>query len=351
MVETSGVQREAIGAAAAPAALYALAVFASAGLVFLVEPMVARMVLPRLGGSSAVWNTSLAFFQAALLAGYAYAHGLQRLRSLKAQMAAHIAVLALAALTLPLRISEVFGPPSIDQPAFWLLGVLLVSVGPAFAVLSATAPLLQAWYARLAPAASGGSDPYHLYAASNLGSLLALVAYPVLVEPLMRLKLQAAAWSLGYGAFILVVLVLAALSRRARAHDLPPLTDAPPVAWKERVVWIGLSAATSSLLLGVTAHITQDVASAPFLWVIPLALYLLSFVIAFARPAKPPPRWILFVQAILAPFALISMSSSQGSWPEQLVLHLAAFFAACMACALARRDRAARTRTTRMKAP
>ncbi|MGZ3278184.1 MAG: spermidine synthase [Caulobacteraceae bacterium] len=332
MVETSGVQREAIGAAAAPAALYALAVFASAGLVFLVEPMVARMVLPRLGGSSAVWNTSLAFFQAALLAGYAYAHGLQRLRSLKAQMAAHIAVLALAALTLPLRISEVFGPPSIDQPAFWLLGVLLVSVGPAFAVLSATAPLLQAWYARLAPAASGGSDPYHLYAASNLGSLLALVAYPVLVEPLMRLKLQAAAWSLGYGAFILVVLVLAALSRRARAHDLPPLTDAPPVAWKERVVWIGLSAATSSLLLGVTAHITQDVASAPFLWVIPLALYLLSFVIAFQARPLIAPGVALWLQAALAPVAAALYSLLQAPWLYQLAANLGAFFFTALVC-------------------
>ncbi|MGZ5984379.1 MAG: spermidine synthase [Caulobacteraceae bacterium] len=332
MVETSGVQREAIGAAAAPAALYALAVFASAGLVFLVEPMVARMVLPRLGGSSAVWNTSLAFFQAALLAGYAYAHGLQRLRSLKAQMAAHIAVLALAALTLPLRISEVFGPPSIDQPAFWLLGVLLVSVGPAFAVLSATAPLLQAWYARLAPAASGGSDPYHLYAASNLGSLLALVAYPVLVEPLMRLKLQAAAWSLGYGTFILVVLVLAALSRRARAHDLPPLTDAPPVAWKERVVWIGLSAATSSLLLGVTAHITQDVASAPFLWVIPLALYLLSFVIAFQARPLIAPGVALWLQAALAPVAAALYSLLQAPWLYQLAANLGAFFFTALVC-------------------
>src|SRR6185312_9586088 len=253
MVVASSVQQEAVRVTAAPSWLYAAAVFASAGLVFLVEPMVARMVLPRLGGSSAVWNTSLAFFQAALLAGYAYAHALQRLRSLKAQMAAHIVVLALAALTLPLRISELFGPPSISQPAFWLLGVLLVSVGPAFAALSATAPLLQAWYARLSPAAEGGADPYRLYAASNLGSLLALVAYPVLVEPLMRLKLQAAAWSLGYGAFVLVVFALAALSRRARyaqggAMDRPPLAAAPPVAWTERLVWIGLSAATYSLL-------------------------------------------------------------------------------------------------------
>ena len=339
MAEEGGVLDTGVEAKPASSWLYAVAVFASAGLVFLVEPMVARMVLPRLGGSSAVWNTSLAFFQAALLAGYAYAHLLQRLKSLKAQMAVHIAVLALAALSLPLRISEVFGPPSIDDPAFWLLGVLLVSVGPAFAALSATAPLLQAWYARLAPAAAGGGDPYRLYAASNLGSLLALLAYPVLVEPLMRLKLQAAAWTAGYGAFVLVVLVLSALSRRAKAQDLPPLAEAPPVAWRERLIWIGLSAATSSLLLGVTAHITQDVASAPFLWVIPLALYLFSFVIAFqARPIIAP-GIALWLQAAFAPVAAALYSLLQAPWLWQLGANLGAFFFTALIChqALARR--------------
>ena len=174
----------------APPWLFAVAIFASASLVFLVEPMIARMVLPRLGGSTAVWNTSLAFFQAALLVGYAYAHALQRLKSLKAQMSVHLLVLALAALALPLRISAALGPPSIDQPAFWLLGVLALSVGAPFAALSATAPLLQAWYARLA---GRDKDPYVLYAASNLGSLMALIAYPVLAEPLLRLKVQAGA--------------------------------------------------------------------------------------------------------------------------------------------------------------
>ena len=339
MAEEGGVLDTGVEAKPASSWLYAVAVFASAGLVFLVEPMVARMVLPRLGGSSAVWNTSLAFFQAALLAGYAYAHLLQRLKSLKEQMAVHIAVLALAALSLPLRISEVFGPPSIDDPAFWLLGVLLVSVGPAFAALSATAPLLQAWYARLAPAAAGGGDPYRLYAASNLGSLLALLAYPVLVEPLMRLKLQAAAWTAGYGAFVLVVLVLSALSRRAKAQDLPPLAEAPPVAWRERLIWIGLSAATSSLLLGVTAHITQDVASAPFLWVIPLALYLFSFVIAFqARPIIAP-GIALWLQAAFAPVAAALYSLLQAPWLWQLGANLGAFFFTALIChqALARR--------------
>jgi spermidine synthase len=339
MVVASGVQQETVWARAAPSWLYAVAVFASAGLVFVVEPMVARMVLPRLGGSSAVWNTSLAFFQAALLAGYAYAHGLQRLRSLKAQMAVHIAVLALAALTLPLRISDPFGPPSLTHPALWLLGVLVVSVGPAFAALSATAPLLQAWFARLAPASAGGSDPYRLYAASNLGSLLALVAYPVLVEPLLRLKLQAAAWSLGYGLFVLVVFALAALSRRAKASEAPPLANAAPAPWSERLVWIGLSAATSSLLLGVTAHITQDVASAPFLWVIPLALYLLSFVIAFQARPLIAPRVALGLQAAFAPLAAALYSLLQAPWLYQLAANLGAFFFTALVChhALARR--------------
>ena len=332
MAELGGVLDSGVEVRPASSWLYTVAVFASAGLVFLVEPMVARMVLPRLGGSSAVWNTSLAFFQAALLAGYAYAHILQRLKSLKAQMAAHIAVLALAALTLPLRILEWFGPPSSDHPAFWLLGVLLVSVGPAFAALSATAPLLQAWYARLAPAASGGNDPYRLYAASNLGSLLALIAYPVLVEPLMRLKLQAVAWSLGYGGFVLVVFALAALTRRAKAQDLPPLAAAAPIAWRERLVWIGLSAATSSLLLGVTAHITQDVASAPFLWVIPLALYLLSFVIAFQARPLIAPGVALWLQAAFAPLAAALYSLLQAPWLYQLGANLGVFFFTALVC-------------------
>jgi spermidine synthase len=318
--------------AAAPPWLYALAVFASAALVFLVEPMIARMVLPRLGGSSAVWNTSLAFFQAALLAGYAYAHALQRLSSLRAQMIVHLVVLVLAALTLPLRITDALGAPSLDQPAFWLIGVLAVSVGAPFAVLSATAPLLQAWYARLSSAETGGSDPYRLYAASNLGSLLALLAYPVLVEPLMRLKLQAWAWSGGYGLFVLVILALALVARRGRAHDLPPPEQAPPVRWTQRLVWIGLSAATSSLLLGVTAHITQDVASAPFLWVIPLALYLLTFVIAFQSRPLVAPSVALWLQAAFAPLAAALYALLSAPWLYQLGANLGAFFFTALVC-------------------
>src|SRR6201991_3885632 len=162
-----------------PAAMFPITVFASAALVFLVEPMVAKLVLPLLGGSPSVWNTSLAFFQAALLAGYAYAHALQRVRSVRAQALVHGAALLLAALALPLRVNELFGPPSSVHPNAWLLGVLAVSIGAPFAVLSATAPLVQAWHARTV--GEEGEEPYVLYAASNLGSLLALLAYPIIV--------------------------------------------------------------------------------------------------------------------------------------------------------------------------
>lgn len=327
MAETGGVR-----ARPAPPWLYAVAVFASAGLVFLVEPMVARMVLPSLGGSSAVWNTSLAFFQAALLAGYAYAHLLQGIRSLKAQMGVHLAVLALAALTLPLRISGLFGAPSIDQPALWLLGVLTVSIGAPFAALSATAPLLQAWYARLSPPETGGADPYRLYVASNLGSLLALIAYPTLVEPLLLLRVQALAWTLGYALFGLAIAALSVIARRASARNPPPPAAAPAVCWVHRLAWIGLSAATSSLLLGVTAHITQDVASAPFLWVIPLALYLLSFVVAFQSRPVIPPGVALWLQAVFAPLAAALYSLLSAPWLYQLGANLGAFFFTALVC-------------------
>jgi hypothetical protein len=189
--------------------LFAVAVFTSASLVFLVQPLVGKLFLPMLGGSPAIWNTTLAFFQAALLAGYGYAHLLQRAGPVRRQMVIHLAVLALAALTLPLRVSEILGPPWEGMPALWLGLALTLTIGAPFAVLSATAPLLQAWYARFSTPTPGGRDAYALYAASNLGSLLALAAYPIVVEPLMGLSLQAVLWSIAYGGFALMLAGLA----------------------------------------------------------------------------------------------------------------------------------------------
>src|SRR5471032_3167010 len=202
------------------AALFAVTVFASAALVFLVEPMVAKLVLPRLGGSPSVWNTSLAFFQAALLVGYGYAHLLQRLRSLRVQALVHGAALLLATVALPLRINELIGPPSSNHPTIWLLGVLAVSIGAPFAVLSATAPLVQAWHARTFGEGEG-KEPYVLYAASNLGSLLALLAYPLIVEPGLTLHAQRFGWSGGYAAFILLIAGLAIAVIRAGGNSAP----------------------------------------------------------------------------------------------------------------------------------
>ncbi|HEV2531634.1 fused MFS/spermidine synthase [Phenylobacterium sp.] len=316
-----------------PPALFAATVFASAALVFMVEPMVAKLVLPLLGGSPSVWNTSLAFFQFALLIGYGYAHLLQRMRSLRTQGVVHMAVVALAALALPLRIDELFGPPTSDHPALWLLGVLLASIGAPFAVLSATAPLVQAWHARTV-AAEAGREPYVLYAASNLGSLLALLAYPIVVEPTITLRAQTLGWSLGYGAFALLLASLAMICARAPDLTGAPRDDAsaPPIAWRERLIWVALAAIPSSLMLGVTTHLTTDVASAPFLWVAPLALYLLSFVVAFQAKPAISPRLTLLLQAAAVAACASLLPFRLTAFPLQLVVHLGAFFFTALMC-------------------
>jgi SAM-dependent methyltransferase len=325
---------ETPGRAKAPAALFAVTVFASAALVFLVEPMAAKLVLPRLGGSPSVWNTSLAFFQAALLAGYGYAHALQRLRSLKAQAVAHGAALLLAAIALPLRVNELVGPPSSNHPTLWLLGVLAISIGAPFAVLSATAPLVQAWYAR-SFGDREGKEAYVLYAASNLGSLLALLAYPLLVEPSLTLHAQRLGWSGGYVAFALLMAWLAQGMLRAggassAVREAP--ADAPPVSWRDRMTWTVLAAIPSSLMLGVTTYVTTDVASAPFLWVLPLALYLLTFIVAFqARPAIPRGATLL-LQAGLMALCVALLPFAATPFAIQLPVHLAAFFFTALLC-------------------
>jgi SAM-dependent methyltransferase len=315
--------------------LFAVAIFTSAALVFVVQPMVTKLVLPMLGGSPSVWNTSMVFFQAALLAGYAYAHALQRVRSMKTQLAVHLALLLLAALFLPLKINGLLGDPNPSAPIGWLLATLALSVGAPFGVLSATAPLLQAWYARVRVGHADGQNPYVLYAASNLGSFLALLAYPVVIEPLMTLSGQRAGWSGGYAVFMLMVVALAVVVWRRRldlTSEPAPLAVSPPIAWRDKLVLILLAAAPSSLMLGVTAHLSTDVASAPFLWVIPLALYLLTFVIAFQdRPWIPLPITLTLAGAFGAICVMLTAFRS-GSWPMMFAVHLGAFFLLALMC-------------------
>lgn len=310
--------------------LFASAIFASAALVFLVEPMMTKLVLPSLGGSPAVWNTALCFFQAMLLVGYGYAHALQRLAPRK-QAIVHMALLLAAALTLPLHLSAAMGPPNTNAPVVWLLGVLTLSIGLPFAALSATAPLLQAWYARVRAGEADGQNPYTLYAASNLGSLIALLAYPTIVEPLLRLQAQTQSWSAGFLLFIAIMSAAGLIAARAPAAAHSTARTAR-TTWRERLTWLALAAAPSSLMLGVTTYLSTDVASAPFLWIAPLALYLVTFIIAFqAKPLITANNALLrYAPALL--LCVVTLTPLTLYFPLQMLLHLGGFFAAALAC-------------------
>jgi hypothetical protein len=326
--------------------LFGVVVFVSASLVFLVEPMVAKLLLPSQGGSPMVWNTCMAFFQMALLLGYAYAHLLQRVRSVKTQAIIHAVILLVAALALPLHMSGALGAPGKTAPALWLLGTLAVSLGAPFAALSATAPLAQAWYARVRAGHEDAKNPYVLYAASNLGSLIALVAYPVIIEPGLRLSIQTLSWSIGYGGFVVLMALAALFAARSKGEmataalaKSEAAADAKPITWTDRLIWVGLAAAPSSLMLGVTTHITTDIASAPFLWVAPLALYLITFIIAFQTRPVIPYNVSLLLQALLVAAMAATFNLPATWWVFQLVIHLLAFFFTALIChqALAQR--------------
>jgi SAM-dependent methyltransferase len=316
-------------------ALFAIAIFTSASLVFVVQPMVTKLVLPMLGGSPSVWNTSMVFFQAALLAGYGYAHAIQRIGSIKVQVGVHLALLLAAALFLPLHINGWLGDPDPAAPIGWLLATLALSVGGPFAILSATAPLLQAWYARVRAGHADGKNPYVLYAASNLGSFLALLSYPILIEPLTTLSGQRWGWSGGYLTFLLMIVLLAIVVWRRRADlavEPAALETSPPMSWREKGILVLLAAAPSSLMLGVTAHLSTDVASAPFLWVIPLALYLLTFVIAFQNKPWIPLPITLVIQGAIGAVCVLIVAFRSANWAMAFGVHLVAFFFAALMC-------------------
>jgi hypothetical protein len=328
-------------------ATFVAAIFVSAALLFAVQPMFTKMVLPQLGGAAAVWSVALVFFQTALLAGYAYAHLITRLAPGRLSLVVHVAVSVLACFMLPLHIAQGFGPPPQSGEALWLLGLFTVSIGLPFFALSANGPLLQAWFARSShPAAR---DPYFLYAASNAGSFLALIAYPVAIEPFIRLGAQTFVWTTGF--YVLIVLILAcgimmlrypgaAASEAAAAKE-----EAAAPGWGDIVWWVFLAAVPSGLLIAVTAHIATDVAAVPLLWVLPLALYLVTFVIVFqTRPVIPHALVVkvqpLFILALVAAFVLGPVESIVAS----IALHLSVFFVCVLMChgELARRRPPAR---------
>ncbi len=321
--------------------VYTVTIFLSATLLFLVQPMFARMVLPLLGGAPAVWNTAMVFYQAALLAGYGYAHATSAWLGPRRQVALHAVVLLLPLLALPIGVPPGWTPPAQGSPIPWLLSVLAVAVGLPFFVVSTSAPLLQKWFTATGHRAA--ADPYFLYAASNLGSMLVLLSYPSLIEPYLRLGQQSGLWTAAYGLLVVLTLACAvfvwrSLARRtvpavAGASDGPLPEAAPAPTAARRLRWVLLSFVPSSLMLGVTTYLSTDIAAIPLLWVIPLAIYLLTFILVFAR--RPPLPHTLMVELLpIAMLPLVLVLASRATGPLALVLpvHPLALFVIAMVC-------------------
>ena len=327
-------------------AVFSTTLFVSAFLLFSIQPMFAKMVLPLLGGTPAVWNTCIVFFQAALLAGYAYAHLATRWLPLRRQAVAHLALLFVPLLLLPVGVSRHWLPPTEANPIPSLLGLMVGTVGLPFFVVSATAPLLQKWFASTDHPSAG--DPYFLYAASNLGSLLALLSYPVVVEPSLRLASQSRVWAFGYSALVVligccVLIVWRSASLPTRSGSQPTERPSPQpspaadhrarVTLSRRAHWVLLAFVPSSLMLGVTTYLSTDIAAIPLLWVIPLALYLSTFILVFAKKVLLP-HWLmvrLFPILILPVAISLLVHALQPIWLI-ISLHLVMFFVAAMVC-------------------
>lgn len=318
--------------------LFAGTIFLSAGLLFAVQPMFAKFVLPKLGGAPAVWSVATVFFQSALLAGYAFANFLVRIETRRA-LVIHLSVMTLAALLLPISVATGFGQPPAEFTALWLFALFAVSVGLPFFAVSTNGPLLQAWFGRTGH--RHAADPYFLYAASNIGSFIALLGYPILFEPLIGASAQSAVWSAGF--LMLMALVAACGLKAARgAHvsvqtataDASTETAFPTTDWRRRATWVGLAFIPSALLVGVTAHISTDVAAVPFLWVLPLCLFLLTFVITFQRRPVLNYERLLPMHLYLASATIILLNVVTSPWPIVIVLplHLTTFFIAAMVC-------------------
>ena len=307
--------------------LYAATIFLSAFLLFQVQPLIARIILPWFGGTAAVWTVCMLFFQVLLLLGYVYAHGAVRLRA-PAQRAVHIALLAIAAATLPLAADASWKPGGGEDPTWLILGLLATSVGLPYFTLSTTGPLVQAWYAR----ASAGAAPYRLFALSNLGSMLALLSYPLLVEPVLTLKRQAAIWSAGFALFALACAVLAWRARGAEQTPSPSSERHERPGRGLQALWASLACCASVLLLAFTGHMTLNIAAIPFLWVLPLVLYLLSFILCFEASGWYR-RW-LFLPLLGAGLAgvCVTLHRSNPSILLLIPLYSATLFAACMVC-------------------
>ncbi len=301
----------------------AAVIFVSAFLLFQVQPLISKIILPWFGGSPAVWTTAMLFFQVVLLAGYAYAHLVMRWRSRGGQLFVHVLLLFTATLTLPIQPHESWKPRGEGDPALRILALLTVTVGLPYFLLSSTGPLVQAWFARVYP----GRSPYRLYALSNVGSLAALLTFPFVFEPALSSPAQARLWSIGFMGFALASATLAAVALRDRPAANIPFRDAPhddaeagstaaAAVWRQKLAWILLPALAVVILLSVTNRLCRDVAVVPFLWVAPLTLYLLTFIITFDHQ-----RWYVRpLHASLAALAAVAVAlSMSGQWVDHVL--------------------------------
>jgi spermidine synthase len=320
--------------------LFAATLFFSSLLMFAVEPIVARTVLPILGGTPMVWNTCVLFFQILLLGGYAFAHGATTWLERRGRAIAYALILALPLAMLPFAIGADAQPPSHGNPIGWLLLVLARSIGLPFFALAATAPMLQRWFADTDHRSA--RDPYFLYAASNVGSLLALVAYPTIIEPALPLRAQNRVWAIGYTAFATAAClsVIVAWRRRAQpdaAVDAPVEHDRtvhePRPTWPRRATWAALAFVPSSLMLAVTTYFSTDIAPVPLFWIAPLAIYLLTFVVAFsARLGRIQSLCDRFMPLLVLPLVMLMIAGAGISLWGAVPLHLIAFMMAALVC-------------------
>jgi hypothetical protein len=315
--------------------LHVLTVFLSAFLLFLVQPIIAKQILPWFGGSAAVWSTCLVFFQLALLAGYFYSDWTNRHLSPRRQALLHIGLIVVAVAFLPITPDASWKPVGDEQPSLRILLLLAATIGLPYFLLATTSPLIQSWYAR----DNVGASPYRLFALSNLASMLALIGYPFVVEPTISTRYQASFWSFAFGLFAILVILSAKTSLRLPSKIQQPLaaTSEPPTAF-EKIIWIALAAIGSVLLLGVSNHLTQNIASIPLLWVVPLTLYLLSFIVCFGA-AGDASSW--YRRGVILPLAAIAIAAMAWLLADKdlhfkLFLQIGVFslglFFACLYC-------------------
>ena len=314
--------------------LFAVTLFTSATLMFVMQPMFGKLLLPLLGGSPAVWNTCMVFYQTLLFLGYAYAHLISTRWRVQKQLSVHALVLLSSLSMLPLALPENLAPPTTSDPTLWIVWTLLISIGLPFFVVSTTAPLLQKWFAHIGHQKS--ADPYFLYAASNAGSLIALLSYPFIIEPNLGVAGQKLSWSICYGVLCILVLACGYLLWRSQAQEQTSEEELPlePLALATKMHWLVLALVPSSMLLGLTNFISTDIASVPLLWIIPLTLYLLSFILVFSKWHDLIHPWMLKAQpVVLLPFLSFSFINPAvlPYWLD-LILHLSSFFLVVMVC-------------------